>query len=45
LLEAGQDADGGWNFSWAKWNPSAVWEWRGAVTIDALRTLQAYDRI
>lgn len=44
-LEAGQDADGGWDFSWAKWNPAAVWEWRGAVTIDALRTLQAYDRI
>ncbi len=44
-LEAGQGPDGGWDFTWAKWNPAAAWEWRGAVTIDALHTLQAYGRI
>ncbi len=44
-LETGQNADGGWDFDWAKWNPAAAWEWRGAVTIDALRTLQAFDRL
>lgn len=44
-LEAGQEADGGWDFSFAKWNPAAAWEWRGAVTVEALRTLQAYGRL
>ena len=44
-LEAGQHDDGGWDFSWAKWSPTASWEWRGAVTIEALRTLQAYGRL
>jgi hypothetical protein len=44
-LEAGQQADGGWDFAWAKWNPAATWEWRGAVTIEALRTLLSYRRI
>lgn len=45
VLEAGQQADGGWDFDWAKWNPAAAWEWRGAVTVDALRTLRAYGRV
>jgi hypothetical protein len=44
-LEAGQRDDGGWDFTWAKWNPAAAWEWRGAVTIEALLTLQAYRRL
>lgn len=44
-LEAEQGTDGGWDFTFAKWNPVAAWEWRGAVTVNALRTLQAYDRI
>lgn len=44
-LEAGQSPDGGWDFTWAKWNPVAAWEWRGAVTIEALRTLRAYGRL
>ena len=43
-LEAGQAADGGWDFTWARWNPAATWEWRGALTVDALMTLQAYGR-
>jgi hypothetical protein len=25
-LEADQDGDGGWDFTWAKWNPAAAWE-------------------
>lgn len=44
-LESGQQDDGGWDFSWAKWNPAAAWEWRGAVTVDAVATLQAYGRL
>lgn len=44
-LEAAQGADGGWDFTWAKWNPAAAWEWRGAVTVEAVRTLQAYGRL
>ncbi|MDQ3432817.1 MAG: hypothetical protein M3467_11490 [Actinomycetota bacterium] len=44
-LEAGQGADGGWDFTWARWNPAAAWESRGAVTIEAVRTLRAYGRL
>jgi hypothetical protein len=44
-LDGEQQADGGWDFSWAHWNPAVVWEWRGAVTIDALHTLRAYGRL
>ena len=44
-LAGGQADDGGWTFSWQAWNPAAAWEWRGAVTVDALRTLRAYRRI
>ena len=44
-LEAGQGDDGGWDFDWAKWNPAAAWEWRGAVTVNALSTLRAYGRL
>lgn len=44
-LEAGQGDDGGWDFDWAKWNPAAAWEWRGAVTVNALATLRAYGRL
>lgn len=44
-LESGQGTDGGWDFTWAKWNPAAAWEWRGVVTVEALQTLQAYGRL
>jgi hypothetical protein len=44
-VEGGQTGDGGWDFTWAKWNPVAAWEWRGAVTIEALQTLRAYGRL
>ena len=43
-LEAEQRDDGGWTFSWSAWNPAVAWEWRGAVTVAALRTLHAYGR-
>lgn len=44
-LEAGQGDGGGWDFDWARWNPAAAWEWRGAVTVNALATLRAYGRL
>lgn len=44
-LAAAQDADGGWRFNWRDWNPASGWEWRGVVTIQALSTLRAYDRL
>lgn len=44
-LAAGQQDDGGWTFTWGAWNPSVAWEWRGAVTVEALRTLRAYGRL
>ena len=44
-LAAGQQDDGGWTFTWGAWNPSVAWEWRGAVTVEALRKLRAYGRL
>lgn len=44
-LEDGQRPDGGWDFTWAAWNPAAAWEWRGVVTVTALRKLRAYGRL
>jgi hypothetical protein len=44
-LAAGQQADGGWTFDWLDWNPAVTWEWRGRVTVDALRTLAGNGRI
>jgi hypothetical protein len=43
-LEDRQQPDGGWDFSWAAWNPAAAFEWRGVVTLEALTTLRAYER-
>lgn len=43
-LDDGQREDGGWDFAWDHWSPAAAWEWRGAVTVDAVRTLTAYGR-
>jgi hypothetical protein len=40
LAEAQAD-DGGWTFNWQAWSPVAASEWRGSVTVDALRTLRA----
>jgi hypothetical protein len=44
-LAAAQRDDGGWDFSWAAWNPAVAFEWRGTVTLNALTTLRAYGRL
>jgi hypothetical protein len=44
-LAGTQQDDGGWTFTWAAWNPAVAWEWRGMVTIEALKTLRAYGRL
>ncbi|NUP46430.1 MAG: hypothetical protein HOW97_03815, partial [Catenulispora sp.] len=44
-LLAEQDADGGWPVNWMKWSPTTELEARPGVTIKALRTLRAYERI
>jgi len=44
-LAAAQRPDGGWTFNWLDWNPATTLEWRGWITIDALKTLRAYGRL
>jgi len=44
-LARGQREDGGWTFPWPAWTPVTTYEWRPIVTIEALLTLRAYDRI
>jgi hypothetical protein len=44
-LESDQRDDGGWMFTWLAWSPVAEAEWRGVVTIEAVRTLRAYGRL
>jgi hypothetical protein len=44
-LAAEQHEDGGWDFTWPKWNPAAAYEWRGVVTLQALTTLRAHGRL
>lgn len=44
LVQA-QQPDGGWTFNWQEWNPATTLEWRGWVTIEALKTLRAYGRL
>jgi hypothetical protein len=44
-LARGQRTDGGWTFSWLAWSPAAEQEWRGCVTVDALRVLRANGRL
>ncbi len=36
-----QRDDGGWMFNWLAWSPAAEREWRGFLTVDALRLLRA----
>lgn len=43
-LGGGQHEDGGWTFNWPAWSPIAELEWRGSVTVDALRILRANGR-
>jgi hypothetical protein len=44
-LERGQADDGGWTFDWLAWSDGQSVEWRGSVTLRALATLGAHDRI
>jgi hypothetical protein len=43
LAQAQRD-DGGWSFNWPAWSPAAEREWRGFLTVDALRILRANHR-
>ena len=44
-LAQGQKDDGGWTFNWPAWSPAAELDWRGFLTVDALRTLRANGRL
>lgn len=44
-LAGGQQPDGGWPISWEPPSEASLLEWRGIVTLQALRTLTAYDRL
>jgi hypothetical protein len=43
-LAGAQQADGGWTFNWPSWSPAAESDWRGFLTVDALRVLRANGR-
>jgi hypothetical protein len=43
LAQAQRD-DGGWTFNWLAWTPAAEREWRGFLTVEALRVLRANGR-
>jgi hypothetical protein len=43
LAQAQRD-DGGWTFNWLAWSPAAEREWRGFLTVEALRVLRANGR-
>ena len=44
-LQKDQQADGGWPITWEPPSQAAVAEWRGIVTLQALRTLTSYGRL
>ena len=44
LAQAQRD-DGGWTFNWPTWSPAAELDWRGFLTVDALRMLRANARL
>jgi hypothetical protein len=44
-LAQGQLEDGGWTFNWPAWSPAAERDWRGFLTVDALRLLRANNRL
>lgn len=44
-LQGDQQPDGGWPITWEPPSEAAVAEWRGAVTLQALRTLTSYGRL
>ena len=43
-LATAQREDGGWMFNWPAWSPAAESDWRGFLTVDALRVLRANGR-
>jgi hypothetical protein len=43
-LAGAQGEDGGWTFNWPSWSPAAESDWRGFITVDALRVLRANGR-
>jgi hypothetical protein len=43
-LAGAQRDDGGWMFNWPAWSPAAESDWRGFLTVDALRILRANGR-
>jgi hypothetical protein len=43
-LAHAQRDDGGWTFNWPAWSPAAEREWRGFLTVDALRILRTNGR-
>ena len=44
-VESGQQEDGGWMFDFLAWSPAQTTDWRGVVTIDALRCLHDHGRL
>jgi hypothetical protein len=44
-LQRDQQADGGWPITWEPPSEAALLEWRGVVTLGALRTLVSYGRL
>jgi hypothetical protein len=40
-----QEADGGWPITWDPPGEASRLEWRGVVTLSALRTLTSYARL
>jgi hypothetical protein len=43
-LAGAQREDGGWTFNWPAWSPAAESDWRGFLTVDALRILRTNGR-
>jgi hypothetical protein len=43
-LAAAQRNDGDWTFNWPSWSSAAEADWRGFLTVDALRILRANGR-
>jgi hypothetical protein len=43
-LAGAQRDDGGWMFNFPSWSPAAEADWRGFITVDALRVLRANGR-